>query len=182
MRSLTVVALTVSLFACADLPPSRPATAQSETGKALAEEFWSTFHGGRYDELDVLLEKHLQLVAAEPTDPITLSHAGWLHAWKLSEATRAPRNASIIGSATLARAYFKEAVALSPDDARYLGFYAGFTMSEGSILGNEAQVRQGYFTMQEAVSRWPEFNLFTSGYVMSRGEVTGPQFKEGLVE
>ena len=53
-------------------------------------------------------------------------------------------------------------------------------MAEGTILGNEAQVRQGYFTMQEAVSRWPEFNLFTSGYVMSRGDVTAPQFKEGL--
>jgi hypothetical protein len=32
----------------------------------------------------------------------------------------------------------------------------------------------------DAIEAWPEFNLFTAGYVMSRLPADSPRFKEGL--
>jgi hypothetical protein len=34
--------------------------------------------------------------------------------------------------------------------------------------------------MLDAIKAWPEFNLFTAGYVMSRLPADSPRFKEGL--
>jgi hypothetical protein len=174
----------LSLSGCAALAvataPARKPTPQSERGRAVAERFWAALHGGRYDQLDELLEAHLQVALDEPADPVTISHVGWLHAWAVGESARAPKAASIVSHVPLARRYFEEAVALVPDEPRYLGFLASFTMAEGSVLANERVTRQGFYQMKDAVAAWPEFNLFTSGYVMSAGPVDGPRFKEGL--
>jgi hypothetical protein len=145
----------------------------------VAEQFWAALHGGHYEQIDELLEAHAQVALDEPSDPVTISHVGWLHAWALAEAARAPKAASVIFHIPLARRYFEEAVALVPDEPRYLGFLASFTMAEGAVMANERVTRQGYFQMKDAVAAWPEFNLFTSGYVVSAGPVD-EHFREGL--
>jgi hypothetical protein len=80
----------------------------------------------------------------------------------------------------LARRYFQEAVTLDPSDARTLGFLAGHILAEGTLHKDERLTRQGYFLMLDAIKAWPEFNLFTGGYVMSRLPADSPQFRDGL--
>ncbi len=184
MRHAVLFASLLSLGGCSALAistaPAKVVTPQSPRGKAVAERFWSALHGGAFEEIDELLEAHLQVALEEPADPITISHVGWLHAWATGERARQPPRASVVSHIPLARRYFEEAVALDPSEARYLGFLASFTLAEGSVLKNERVTRTGYFQMKDAVAAWPEFNLFTSGYVMSAGPVDQPQFKEGL--
>jgi hypothetical protein len=88
--------------------------------------------------------------------------------------------ATITDNAVLSRHYFHEAVMLDPSDARYLGFLAAMTMAEANIDKDERLTREGYFMLQRAIRDWPEFNLFTGGYVMSRLPADSPQFKQGL--
>jgi hypothetical protein len=49
-------------------------------------------------------------------------------------------------------ALFDDAARLKPEDARILGFAAGFTMTEASIAGDEKALRRGYYRMKEAVA------------------------------
>ena len=80
----------------------------------------------------------------------------------------------------LARRYFQEAVKLDPSDARYLGFLAGATIAEGNIHKDERLTREGYFLLRDSIRAWPEFNLFTGGFVISRLPPDSPRFREGL--
>jgi len=178
------VTLSAGLAGCAwvavQTAPAKQARPASEHARAVARDFWEAFHAGRYDRIDELLEQHDQTIASEPAEVVTIAHAGWLHAWRLSERARLAPTARVIEDASLARRLFDEAVAMEPHDARYLGFAASFTMAEGDILGDQRLVRQGYYRMRDAVAMFPEFNLFTSGYVMSNKPVDSPQFREGL--
>ncbi len=87
---------------------------------------------------------------------------------------------TITDDTIVARRYFQEAVTLDPSDARYRGFLAGHTLAEGTLHKDERLTRQGYFMMLDAIKAWPEFNLFTGGFVMSRLPADSPQFREGL--
>jgi len=112
---------------------------------------------------------------------VSAAHVGWLHIWRLSERARLSSiPATLTDDAMLSRRYFQEAVALDPTDARYLGFLAGATLAEGNIHQDERLTRRGYFMMQDAIKAWPEFNLFTAGYVMSTQPVESERFKQAL--
>jgi hypothetical protein len=87
---------------------------------------------------------------------------------------------TVTDDAVMARKYFQEAVTLNPSDARYLGFLASATLAEGSIHRDERLIRRGYYLLRDSIKAWPEFNLFTGGYVMSRQPATSPRFREGL--
>jgi hypothetical protein len=65
-------------------------------------------------------------------------------------------------------------------EARYLGFLASMTLAEGGIDRDEAELRRGYSMLIEAIHDWPEFNLFTAGYVLSREPPNSDRFKEAL--
>ena len=80
----------------------------------------------------------------------------------------------------MARKYFAEAVTLDPSDARYLGFLAASILAEGAIHKDEKLTRKGYFMLRDSIQAWPEFNLFTAGYVMSQQPADSPRFREGL--
>ena len=45
---------------------------------------------------------------------------------------------------------------------------------------DEKLVRRGYYTMQDAVAAWPEFNYFTAGYGPSALPHDSPRFQEAL--
>jgi len=67
-----------------------------------------------------------------------------------------------------------------PADARKLGFLGGAMVAEGTVDQNEKLIRRGYYTLRDAIEAWPEFNLFTAGFVMSRTPSGSSQFREAV--
>lgn len=162
-------------------PAKRGTIVRSAAALKADERFWSVFHAGAYDEIpdvfNVLGAAYLQT----PTDAVTAAHIGFMHMWRLTERSRlASVPPTIADHAMLARRYFAEAVRLDPSDARYAGFLASAMLSEAIIHKDERLLRRGYYTLLDAVDAWPEFNLFTAGYVMSRQPVDSTLFRDAL--
>jgi hypothetical protein len=162
-------------------PQKQAAQARSEAAEAADELFWQTFHQGEYEQIPQALEALTAAYLETPTDSVTAAHIAWLHNWRSAERLRMDAvPATITDDILLARRYFQEAVALNPADARTLGFLGGHLAAEGSLHQDEKLTRQGYFMLLDAIKAWPEFNLFTAGYVMSRLPADSPRFSEGL--
>jgi len=162
-------------------PGKTATTSRSERAKAADSLFWDTFHGGRYEEHPRLLEALTAAYIENPRDAQTAAHIGFSHVWRLSEHTRLDtQSATITDEVVLARKYFSEAVRLAPDDARFQGFLASMELGEGTIHGDEKLKRRGYFDLLKAKDAWPEFNLFTAGYAMSRLPHTDSKYTEAV--
>jgi hypothetical protein len=162
-------------------PQKHAAKSRSEAAQKADELFWQTFHQGEYEKIPQALEVLTAAYLATPTDAVTAAHIAWLHNWRSAERARMDSvPATITDDILLARRYFQEAVTLNPADARTLGFLAGHTIMEGKLYQDEKLTRQGYFMLLDAIEAWPEFNLFTAGFVMSRLPADSPQFREGL--
>jgi hypothetical protein len=164
------------------LAPTKKATSTRSNAALKADElFWRTFHNGAYDEIPRVLEVLTAAYLETPTDALTAAHIAWLHNWRMAERARLSSvPATITDHVMLARRYFDEAVRLNPSDARTLGFLAGHIVAEGTLHKDERLVRRGYYMLLDAIEAWPEFNLFTAGYVMSRLPADSPRFKAGL--
>jgi hypothetical protein len=157
------------------------AETRSKAAVQADEVFWVTFHGGDYDNIQRVLEALTAAYLEAPNDAKTAAHIAWLHNWRVVERVRMRSSpATITDDTHVARRYFEEAVKLDPTDARYRGFLAGHTLIEGNLHKDERLTRKGYFMMRDAIEMWPEFNLFTGGFVFSRLPPNSPQFKEGL--
>jgi hypothetical protein len=180
--ALSVIALTNKDRLAVQLAPQKQAAAsRSEAAQKADEIFWQTFHQGDYEQIPQALEVLTAAYLETPNDAITAAHIAWLHNWRIAERARLDSvPATITDDTLLARRYFQEAVKLDPSEARYLGFLAGHTLAEGTLHQDEKLTREGYFLMLDAIKAWPEFNLFTGGYVMSRLPADSPQFQEGL--
>jgi hypothetical protein len=185
-RWLVVLAAVTVLTGCSFIaiqaaPPKAPSGIRTEAAQNADALFWSTLHGGRYDEIQPVLDALTAAYLANPADAVTAAHIGWMHMWRLSESTRLERTpATITDDAVLARKYFQEANRLDPAEARYLGFLAGSTMAEGNIHKDERLIRRGYFMLMDSIEAWPEFNLFTAGYVLSRQPPDSSRFRQAL--
>ena len=169
-------------MAIATAPKKEASATRTDMAKQVDGLFWSTFHGGQYERIPAALEAQTGAYLGDPGDHVSAAHAGWLHIWRLAENARTGDKppATITDDIRLSRKYFAEAVALNPKEARYLGFLASATLAEASIDKNERQTREGWFMMLDAVKAWPEFNMFTAGYVMSPQPADSPRFKQGL--
>jgi hypothetical protein len=180
--ALGAIALTnTDRIAVWSAPQKQAATSRSEAAQKADELFWQTFRQGEYEKIPQALEVLTAAYLETPTDAVTAAHIAWLHNWRIAERARMELvPATITDETILARRYFQEAVKLDPSDARYLGFLAGHTLAEGTLHADEQLTREGYFIMLDAINAWPEFNLFTGGYVMSRLPADSPQFQEGL--
>ena len=53
-------------------------------------------------------------------------------------------------------------------------------VAEGAIHHDEKLTRRGYYALRDSIDAWPEFNLFTAGYVLSGQPAASARFKEGL--
>jgi uncharacterized membrane protein len=163
-------------------PVKTPTASRSENAKTADSLFWNVFHGGRYEELPRVLEALTAAYVETPRDAQTAAHIGFSHVWRLSEHTRLDiQSATITDELVLARKYFSEAVRLAPDDERFQGFLASMELAEGTIHGDEKLKRRGYFDLLKAKDAWPEFNLFTAGYTMSRLPHTDSKYIEAVV-
>ena len=168
-------------IAVAVAPKKVAAQSRSEAARQADELFWQTLHGGRYDGIQPALELLTAAYLETADDAVTAAHAAWLHVWRVSERKRlASIPATITDDIRVSRRYFQEAVELNSSEARYLGFLASMTLAEGTIDKEEATIRRGYFMLLDAIRAWPEFNLFTGGYVLSQRPANSEQFKEGL--
>jgi hypothetical protein len=162
-------------------PRKQAATSRSEAATTADDLFWQTFHNAEYEKIQPALEVLTAAYLQTPSDAKTAAHIGWLHIWRLSERARLNSiPATSTDDAVMARKYFTEAVALDPSDARYLGFLAASILAEGGIHKDEKLTREGYFMLRDSIRAWPEFNLFTAGYVMSPQPADSPRFREGL--
>lgn len=162
--------------------PEKAASAERTAAATEADRlFWTTLHGGAYDRIPDALTALKAAYLANPNDAVTAAHIGWLHIWRLGERARQPAlRPDITDDAVLARKYFEEAVRLHPGEARYLGFYASLLMAEGTIHKDEKMIRRGFYTMQDAVAAWPEFNYFTAGYTASTQPLDSARFRDAL--
>jgi len=168
-------------IAVALAPKKVAAQTRTESARQADEVFWQTLHGGQYDNIGQALEVLTPEYLKTPDDAVTAAHIAWLHIWRVSERSRlASVPATITDDIRLARKYFQEAVALDPAEARYLGFLATVTLAEGSIDKEERTLRRGYFMLLDAIHAWPEFNLFTGGYVVSPQPANSDRFKQAL--
>ena len=164
------------------LAPTKKATsARSEAALKADELFWRTFHDGAYEEIPRVLALSTAAYLETPGDAVTAAHIAWLHNWRMAERGRQSSvPATITDDVMLARRYFEEGLRLNPSDVRVLAFLAGHTVAEGTLHKDERLVRRGYYLLLDAIDAWPEFSLFTAGYVMSRLPADSPRFKEGL--
>src|SRR5262249_54840059 len=132
-------------------------------------------------DLPAVIEALTAAYIVDPRDAETAAHLGFAHVWWVSESSRLDqRPATITDHVVLARKYFAEAVRLAPSDQRYRGFHAGQELAEGTIHGDEKLKRRGYFDLLDAVEGWPEFNLFTAGYIMSRQPYDDARFQQAV--
>lgn len=162
-------------------PKKQAATFRRDAAIKADTLFWDTFHNGEYDKLQNTLEVLTAAYLDNPNDPVTAAHVGWLHIWRVTESARSAQiPATVTDDVVMARKYFQEAVTLDPSDARYLGFLGASIVAEGTIHKDEKLIRQGYYTLRDSINAWPEFNLFTAGYTMSRLPADSSRFQEGL--
>ena len=188
--ALLRLALGISLLGAAGcgtvavwMAPAKQASPQRAPQAARADElFWRTLHTGDYDGIPTALDALTAAYLADPRDAVTAAHVAWLHFWRLSERARLPSagGAAVTDHAVLARRYFEEAVRLDPGEARYQGFYASALMAEGVIHNDQRLIRRGFFTLKDAVAAWPEFNLFTAGYIAGLQPHDSSRFRDGL--
>jgi uncharacterized membrane protein len=173
LQVIFIAALLVAGFpdfwAVSFAPAKSASVSRSESAKTADALFWDVFHGGRYEEVPRVLDALTAAYIEDPRDARTAAHIGFSHLWRLSEQARLDtQSATITDELVLARKYFSEAVRLAPDDARFQGFLASMELGEGAIHGDERLKRRGYFDLLKARDAWPEFNLFTAGYVLSQ--------------
>lgn len=177
----TVTTLGWSHIAVAVAPKKQATQQRSVQALAADELFWTTLHGGHYDGIQSALERETAAYLATPNDAVTAAHVGWLHVWRVAERARLGSSpATITDDIVLSHKYFQEAAALEPAEARFRGFLATQMLSEAHVDRDERLTREGYYVLRQAVKDWPEFNLFTAGYIMSDLPVESPRFKEGL--
>jgi hypothetical protein len=162
-------------------PDKTPSTAVSQKAKEANAKFWDAFHGGHYEQIPQVLEALTAAYIENPRDAETAAHIGFSHVWRLTEQVRLETpSAAITDHIVLSRKYFAEAVRLAPDDWRFRGFLASVELAEGSLHGDEKLARRGYFDLMKAINGWPEFNLFTAGYVMSHLPVGDNRYADAV--
>lgn len=188
MRTLFIILIIfiISLTACEKIATLfTEKKSRSSSNFLLATQaqnyFWNTLHQGKYDQIDQAIFLLTAAYLQNPHDPTLASHLGFLHIWKITERAREKQiPPTIVNEIILAKKYFSDSYQLDPHDARILGFLGDSELVEGTIFQDPQQQVHGYFMLQDAIRQWPEFNLFTAGFVMSDLSANSKNFKEAL--
>ena len=169
-------------FVAVSAAPAKTAVLQRSDAALRADGlFWQTLHSADYDAIPAALVAVQAAYLQSPNDATTAAHIAFLHIWRIAERARLANPSPLItDDMVLAQKYFQEAVTLDPSDARYLGFLGASQLANGAIHHDQKLTRQGHYTLRDAVGAWPEFNLFTAGYVMSGQPADSDRFKEAL--
>lgn len=164
-------------------PKKTPNIVESHLSTTAENKFWDTLHQGQYQNIDAVAKLMTAAYLQNPHNPSLAAHLGFLHIWKITERERDAADMSdptIVNEIILAKKYFADAVELAPTDPRFQGFLGAAMLVEGDIFQDERQQVRGYYQLKRAINQWPEFNLFTAGYLMSTRERHSVQFDEAL--
>jgi hypothetical protein len=185
-RLLAPAAILLAVTGCSQvavaLAPEKEARAStSASGVRANRSFRSALSDGRYDSIPSVLHELTAAYLENPHDSETAAHLGFAHMWRVTESARLDElPPTITDHLVLARKYFAEASRLAPNDARLQGFHGSVQLAEGTVHGDEKLVRKGYFELKDSIRAWPEFNLFTAGYTLSRLPHYDSKFEEAL--
>lgn len=165
--------------ACTDLAPDEPCRDALHPADAY---FWDRFHAGDFAAIPLILDGLHAGLAAAPDDPSLARHLPWTYIWRLAESARGISGAELLESLVETRSGFARAYDLNPDDPRVLGFLAGITLGEGITLNDPALYAEGNTLFTQGIADWPEFNYFSSGYILSQLPRDHPGFQLGLAQ
>jgi hypothetical protein len=181
LRGALVAQLGCSSVAVWAAPEKAAKVDRSARAQAANRQFWDALHAGEYDAISDVLNALTAAYLENPNDPQTTAHIGFAHIWRVSESARlASPPPTITDDLVVSRKYFTEAVQLSPNDQRFEGFRAALELAEGTLDHDEKRLRHGYFALLDAKDAWPEFNLFTAGYSLSRLPESDPKYRDAL--
>jgi hypothetical protein len=159
--------------------PEAPNEATERGERLLAEALLD----GAYDRLPEVITELTRLAVEHPRDGRLHTALGLAHLWRVSEKERDPApSPRLTEHVVLSRHYLGSARALLPDDARVHGWSAGAMLATATLLDDARARREGYFEMQDAMSDFPEFNLFSASFVFSRLPADDPKYDAEVVE
>ena len=170
-------------LAVATAPEKEPRPSTSTLARDAKTAFRTALYAGDYPALPEATRLLTAAYLDNPRDPETAMLLGHAHLWRVSERARIPReeqDPALADELILAERYFEEARRLAPDDHRVLGWLGGVRLALGSVHQDERLTRRGYFMLREAVDRYPEFNHFSMGYVLSGLPRTDERFGEAV--
>ena len=171
----------VRYFALGSSPEKVASTSDTPLAKSAREHFWQNFHAGYYEQLPTLISELTAAYLETPTDPGLARLLALAHLWNLGERGRnAGQDPRVTESALLADTYFSEALRLEPSDQRLPGFLGITRLVLGSIHADPKLSTDGYLTIQEGVTSFPEFNLFVLSAGLGQLPATDSRFDEGV--
>jgi hypothetical protein len=166
------------LTACSELGPEEQCRDALHPADAF---FWDRLHAGDYGAIPEMLDRLEAALAERPDDPSLERHVAWSHVWRLGELARGTASgADIADSIAQLRPGFTLARQLNPGDPRVLGFLAAVTLNEGILSGDASRYAEGTGLFAEGIAAWPEFNYFSSGYILSQLPSESAGFQLGL--
>ena len=168
-------------LALSSAPKKAPLLAASEDAVRAKAAFQSALAAGDYQAIPSVTEALTAAYLKAPADPTLALYVAHAHFWRVTERVREPSpRPTLTDDLLVAQAYFVEAQKLAPEDHRILGWLGGVRMALGKIHADERMVRDGYFTLQDGVSAFPEFNHFSKSYALSQLPRTHERFGEAL--
>lgn len=162
-------------------PKKQPQPELSERGRHAERLFWTSLEDAQYERLPEVLTELTAVYYENPAQPKIALWLGLAHLWRLAERERLPRpDPRITEHAVLAEKFLAEAAQLAPNDPRVPGFLGSAQLAVARIHADERHKRRGYFTLRNALTRYPEFNYFAAGYALSRLPRHEPRYQEAL--
>jgi hypothetical protein len=166
------------LTACAELAPDEACRDALHPADVF---FWDRFHAGDYAAIPEILTRLDAALAERPDDPSLERHVAWANIWRLGELARGTAGGAAVGESLVqTRPAFARAWELNPGDPRVLGFLAGITLAEGILFHDAGRYAEGGRLFADGITAWPEFNYFSSGYILSQLPRDAPGFQLGL--
>lgn len=185
IRRLGIFACILSIAGCAELAiwmAEKKVAHESHTELAQHAKnyFWSTLHHHQVNHIPHAEQLLMQAYLQNTNDPTLAAYIAFLHIWRLTERDLTHPDPLIVNEIHLAQDYFEQALELAPKNPIYLGFLGDTYLISGQVFHDKKAETKGYFMLQEAIAKWPEFNYFTAGYPMSSLAANSKYFKEGL--
>ena len=90
--ALLVLAGGCGTLAVWSAPEKTKSVARTPAAEQADKLFWPTLHAGAYDRIPQSLTALKAAYLADPNDPVTAAHIGFMHIWRLAE------RCSILGS------------------------------------------------------------------------------------
>lgn len=154
----------------------------SQSREQAVDLFWEIFLAGQYEHIAKALTPLKAAYLANPNDPELALYIAHLHLWRISERFRlnATVDPNITDDLTVAIKYFTEAKKLSPDDHRIDGWLAGARIAQADVHNDEKNKISAYFDGLDAIKRYPEFNYFSIGYLLSNAAPTNKHYQDAI--